>query len=123
MRKALILLNIFLTAASALASGPSFTPDVRFTGPQAKGWNKLGQANWSADAGTITGKPTDNGSGWLLLDHSYQDVSFYTEFRCEEGCETGVLLRAENAEGPPGHVAQLLRYAGSLTICDCSPYS
>ncbi|QEE29198.1 DUF1080 domain-containing protein [Terriglobus albidus] len=95
VRKGPVLLNVLLTAVSALASGPSFTPDVRFTGPTAKGWNKVGQASWSADTGTITGKPAGNGGGWLVLDNSYQDVSFYTEFRCEDSCETGVLLRAE----------------------------
>ena len=33
--------------------------------------------------------------GWLVLDKGYQDVKFYTEFRCAENCDAGVLLRAE----------------------------
>jgi len=95
MRKSLVPLILLLAAEIAFASGPSFTPDVRFTGSTTKGWHTFGNASWSADAGTITGKPADSGGGWLVLDDSYQDISLYTEFRCEEGCETGVLLRAE----------------------------
>ena len=30
-----------------------------------------------------------------MLDHSYQDIGVYTQFRCTGACETGVLLRAE----------------------------
>ena len=82
---------MMIAAAAAFASGPSFKPDVQFTGSTIKGWHPLGSAHWSADTGTITGTP----GGWLVLDDSYQDISFYTEFRCEEGCETGVLFRAE----------------------------
>ncbi|MBS1801505.1 MAG: VCBS repeat-containing protein [Acidobacteria bacterium] len=95
MRKSLVLLIVALAAGMAFASGPSFAPDVRFTGSTTKGWHTFGNAGWSADAGTITGKPGDSGGGWLVLDDSYQDLSFYTEFSCDDGCETGVLLRAE----------------------------
>jgi len=58
-------------------------------------WHPLGQAKWTANAGTIKGTPDSTGGGWLVLDKSYQDISVYTEFRCDEGCETGILLRAE----------------------------
>ena len=30
-----------------------------------------------------------------MLDKGYQDVKLYTEFRCAENCDAGVLLRAE----------------------------
>ena len=45
------------------------------------------QAN---DRAPITGL-----GGWLMLDKGYQDVKFYTEFRCADKCDAGVLLRAE----------------------------
>ena len=32
---------------------------------------------------------------YLALDKGYQDIEFYTEFRCAEKCDAGVLLRAE----------------------------
>ncbi|QNI36461.1 FG-GAP-like repeat-containing protein [Edaphobacter albus] len=95
MRQNLLLLIVLFIAEISFASGPSFNPDVRFTGSSIKGWHTLGESKWSADTGTITGRPVDDMGGWLVLGNSYQDISFYTEFRCEEGCETGVLLRAE----------------------------
>lgn len=84
-----------LTTTAALATEPSFKPDERFTGSTTQGWHSLGNAKWTAHSGTITGTPQGAGGGWLVLDKSYQDVSFYTEFRCDDGCETGVLFRAE----------------------------
>src|SRR5882724_5841817 len=93
--KSLVLLITVLAAEMAFASGPSFKPDVRFTGSTTRGWHTFGNAKWNANAGTITGMPIGNSGGWLVLDDSYQDISFYTEFRCEEGYDTGVLLRAE----------------------------
>jgi len=41
--------------------------------------------------------------GWLALDRSYQDAALYANFRCNSGCQTGILLRAEKtAEGMKG---------------------
>ena len=34
------------------------------------------------------------GSGWLVLDHSYQDTGFYAAFRCTGPCDTGVSCSA-----------------------------
>ena len=43
------------------------------------------------------------GSGWLVLDHSYQDAGFYAAFRCKGACDTGVLLRmTKTADGMSG---------------------
>lgn len=85
---------ILIGASAAFASGPSFHPDVVLTGASLKGWNTFGSATWTPGNGEVSGTPR-NGGGWLMLDHSLQDVNFYTEFRCTGGCETGVLLRAE----------------------------
>jgi hypothetical protein len=88
---ALTLINI----APVFASGPSFRPDITMSGMNLNGWHSFGQADWHAEKGEIVGKPNSAGGGWLVLDHSYQDLNFYTEYRCTEGCVTGVLLRAE----------------------------
>jgi hypothetical protein len=53
----------------------------------------LGHASWRADNGEITGKAEMQDGGWLVLDKSYQDIKFYTEFRCAGNCDAGVLLR------------------------------
>jgi hypothetical protein len=71
-------------------SGPSFLPDGG--GSTLTGWHTLGQATWHADKGEIVGKGTA-GSGWLVLDRSFQDTGVYASFQCADACDTGVLLR------------------------------
>jgi Domain of Unknown Function (DUF1080)/FG-GAP-like repeat len=98
-----LLLGILAQAQPATdLRGPSFVPDAKFAGSQLTGWHKLGQAEWSAENGEIIGKGTA-GSGWLVLDHFYQDTGFYAVFRCTGSCDTGVLLRmAKTANGTTG---------------------
>ena len=87
---------IALAAFTVLPSAASknFVPDVVFKGSSLTAWRTIGQAEWRAQNGEIIGTPKGAG-GWLIADHSYQDVGFYASFRCAEGCKTGVLLRAE----------------------------
>ena len=89
-----------LAAAPALltvlfAATHDFAPDVVFKGSSVTGLRTLGSAGWSAQNGEITGAPQNPDGGWLVLDKSYQDIQFYTEFRCSGTCNAGVLLRAE----------------------------
>ena len=95
MRIPRALFAVWALSVVASASGPTFVPDFKFTGSSTNGWHPLGKAHWSADQGTITGTPAANGGGWLVLDDSFQDISVYTNFRCEDDCEAGILLRAE----------------------------
>jgi hypothetical protein len=76
------------------ATGPDFHPDTTVSGKNLDGWHTLGQANWHAEDGEIVGTP-GSGGGWLVFNHSYQDINFYTQFRCTAGCVTGLLMRAE----------------------------
>jgi hypothetical protein len=98
-----------VTVAPLFADGPSFHPDVTFQGSSLDGWHTLGQANWHAENGELIGAPQQAGSGgWLMLDRSYQDIGFYTEFRCTGGCDAGVLFRAEKTpDGIKGIYASL----------------
>ena len=81
---------------AGLAESPNFIPDSTFKGSSLAGWHPLGQADWSARNGEVTGKAKPGGNGgWLVLDKSYQDVGFFASFHCMGGCKTGVLLRAE----------------------------
>ncbi len=74
--------------------GPSFLPDGSFHGSTLAGWHTLGQASWRADKDEIIGKGTGaGGSGWLILDRSFQDTGLYASFQCVGPCDTGVLLR------------------------------
>src|SRR5262245_59314231 len=80
---------------------PEFIPDYTFQGSQLTGWRSLGDADWRAENGTLIGtaRPGTSG-GWLIFDKSYQDVAFYSKFRCAAPCKTGLLVRAE--ETPDG---------------------
>ena len=94
---------VLLVTVSMFAAGPSFHPDVTFHGSSLAGWHTLGQASWHAENGELTGTPQSGSGGWLMLDHSYQDVGLYAEFRCTGGCETGALFRVEKtADGWKG---------------------
>src|SRR4051812_20869018 len=67
--------------------GPSFIPDATFKAANLNGWRTLGQANWKMENGELVGKAAEGSSGWLMLDHSYQDVAFYGLFRCADACD------------------------------------
>ncbi len=93
-----------LLLAPVFGAGPTFLPDKTFKGSSLAGWHTLGQADWHAQNGAITGTVKAGGQGgWLVLDKSMQDVGFYASFHCAAGCRTGVLLRAEKtADGMKG---------------------
>lgn len=82
----------------AFAATRDFVPDYTFRGSSLTGWRTLGRAAWSAENGEIVGKPEAPEGGWLLFDKSYQDLKFYTEFRCAQECDAGVLFRAEKTK-------------------------
>src|ERR1700749_5132260 len=90
----LVVLSATLGCVPLWATGPSFHPDATLAGSNLTGWHTFGQAEWRADKGEIVANPKGDG-GWLMLDHSYQNVAVYTQFRCAGTCETGVLLRTE----------------------------
>lgn len=104
--------NLFFTAAlaaaGALAAGPPFTPDATFHGSSLTGWHTLGQAQWTASNGEITGTPKSPDGGWLLMDRSIQDVGIYASFQCPAGCKTGIIMRAQKtADGMKGLLVSL----------------
>src|SRR6267154_5890617 len=86
------------------AQGPAndFRPDSTFSASTLAGWHTLGAARWKAQNGELIGTASGSG-GWLVLDASYQDLNFFTRFRCVGECRTGVLFRAEKiAQGMSG---------------------
>src|SRR3954454_19430131 len=86
---------VLIGATLMFAAGPSFQPDVTFSGSSLSGWRTLGSASWHAESGEITGKPEWPSGGGLVLGHSYQDVGVFANFKCSGGCEAGALFRAE----------------------------
>jgi hypothetical protein len=85
---------LFLTPV--FGSDPSFIPEGTVKGNSLAGWHTLGQADWKVQDGEIVGTPRPGGSGgWLVLDKSYQDLLFFTSYKCTGACKAGFLLRAE----------------------------
>jgi hypothetical protein len=97
-----------VVASAIWAANRNFVPDVTFQGSSLTGWHKLGEADWTAQNGEITGTPRQESGGWLVLDKGYQDIVMATSFRCASGCRAGVLLRAEKtADGWKGTYVSL----------------
>lgn len=88
-------LSLSVVAFSIHAAGPTFRPDVVFSGSALTGWTPLGAADWKAQNGEIVGTPKSPDGGWLVLNKAYQDVAFFSNVTCTAGCKAGVLLRAE----------------------------
>ena len=89
------VLSAVLLMEPLFSAGPSFHPDVTVKGSGLKGWHTLGRAGWTIQNGEIAGKAGPAGGGWLVLDHSYQDVALNAMVHCAVGCRSGVLMRAE----------------------------
>ena len=96
-RKTLIptLAAVPVLLSAIFAATRDFIPDFAFRGSSLTGWHALGHANWHAENGEITATPQTPDGGWLMLDKSYQDVELYTEFRCSQKCDAGILMRTE----------------------------
>ena len=94
-KRAVVIATGMLAWTWALfASGPgNFKPSTTFPGNSLTGWHPLGSATWRAELGEYVGSGVA-GSGWLVLDKSYQEVQFYANFKCTDPCSAGVLIRA-----------------------------
>jgi hypothetical protein len=74
---------------------PDFIPDYTFDRSQLDRWEAVGEAEWEAEDGVITATAGTSEGGLLVFDDSYQNVAFFSRFRCEQACDAGVLLRLE----------------------------
>src|SRR5436309_3252362 len=98
-----ILLTVFLVVVAAFANGPTFRADSRFKASNLSGWNTVGQADWKAQNGEISGTPKQELGAWLMTGQSYQDAAFYFQVKGGATSKTGVLLRVEKtANGMKG---------------------
>jgi hypothetical protein len=99
VKQFLLLVTLALPGAlPVLGDGPSFHPDATFNGSSLTGWHTLGEADWRADNGELTGTPKSAGGGWLILDHPYQDIGLSLDFLCTGACESGILFRMQKTE-------------------------
>ncbi|HCN82850.1 MAG TPA: hypothetical protein DIT07_04415, partial [Sphingobacteriaceae bacterium] len=102
--QAVFLFGQNLLVEAKPGAGLSFIPDFTFKGSSLAAWNSIGDASWLAENDEITGSATSNSAtGWLILNRSFQDVIFNTQFKITGNSEAGVLLRAQkNSEGIKG---------------------
>ncbi len=91
-----ILFFATTTANAQLSPAPDFVPDDRFQASQLDQWTSIGSATWTADGARLLG---NDGQGALLFDQSYQDLAFFTRFRCDTPCDAGILIRIEESMG------------------------
>ena len=58
-------------------------------------WNRIGDANWRAEGGSIV---ADQGKGGFLVSkNSYKDFVIYAEFWAETDTNSGIFIRASDA--------------------------
>ena len=104
-RRPLSLVSLF--AAVALVSGlveaqgpaSDFVPDTTFRGSGLAGFRVLGPGTWTATNGEVVGTASTGGGGWLVLGQPYQDLSFFSRFRCTAPCSAGLLFRLQETAG------------------------
>ncbi len=114
---ALLMLGTAGLACAQQSPAADFIPDNIFQGSSLAAWHVVGQADWKAQNGEITGTGRPGGKGgWLMLDKSYQDLQFFAQFRCTGECKTGVLVRAQKT--PTGYKGQFV----SLSPDDLNSY-
>lgn len=89
----------FATLVSMSAQSPSFIPDGVLHADSLSDWTRVGEAEWKASNGEIVG----SGKGLLIFNKPTQDTGLYLQFRCEQECNAGIILRLEKtADGMHG---------------------
>ena len=98
--RTLALLGALLLTTVTTAQGPAndFKPDTVFSGSGLAGFTVVGDGAWTVEKGEVTGKAGAGGS-WLVLDRPYQDLNFFSRFRCSSPCDAGVLFRVQATPG------------------------
>jgi hypothetical protein len=92
---ALVIAVLSTITAFAQAAPPHFQADGGISASDMPGWTTFGHADWTAQAGIVTGHPQKPDGGWLVFDQSMANVGFYTQILCSQDCEAGILLRAQ----------------------------
>ncbi|MEZ4699403.1 MAG: family 16 glycoside hydrolase [Rhodothermales bacterium] len=107
-------LFVFAVHGAAAQTAPNFAPDWTFKGNDLSALHRIGQTEWKASSGVITGAPKGQG-GWLLFEPAYQDMQFALRFRCASACDAGVMLRAEKTAGG-GYEGLFVAFSDSMDI-------
>lgn len=97
-RTAVFTLALLLTGFAgfdmpAVVAGQSGGWTTLFDGTSLKGWNVIGDANWSVADGAIQ---ATQGSGMLVTPASYGDFQITLEFWVSDDANSGVFIRCSD---------------------------
>jgi hypothetical protein len=91
---ALLLVGFATLSYSPQASSESGWVTL-FDGKSLDNFNKVGDANWRVEDGTIV---ADKGNGFLVTKNSYGDYQIRAEFWVEPDSNSGIFIRCTDAE-------------------------
>src|SRR5690606_39427862 len=85
----LLVLALCATVGTvSTAAQRNFVADATFTGSALDGWKTIGDAEWRAANGVITGRPGRPG-GWLIHRQAWPGAQTAGADRCARPCEAG----------------------------------
>jgi hypothetical protein len=84
-------LSIQSSSTAAGQAGGAWT--VLLDGKSLKGWNVVGDANWTVADGAVQ---ANKGSGFLVTPASYRDFQITLEFWVSDDANSGVFLRCSD---------------------------
>ena len=88
------LLACGLTGCSSMHGGGAEPGWVTlFDGRSLDGWERVGDANWRLDDGTVV---ANKGSGFLVSKNSYADFELRAEFWADADANSGIFIRCED---------------------------
>jgi hypothetical protein len=90
---ALLLAAALAWPAAQQASGQSWT--VLFDGKSLDGFNKIGDANWRIEDGSVV---ADKGNGFLVSKNSYGNFELRAEFWVGPDANSGVFIRCTDPD-------------------------
>ena len=85
------ILGFQLSSTAAGQAGGAWT--VLLDGKSLKGWNVVGDANWTVVDGAVQ---ADKGSGFLVTPASYRDFQITLEFWVSDDANSGVFIRCSD---------------------------
>jgi len=93
--KRFVVLTLVLAASLTLSAqrGGGFT--TLFDGKNLDNFNKVGDANWRIEDGSVV---ADRGNGFLVTKDAYGDVQIRAEFWVGPDANSGIFIRATDAE-------------------------
>lgn len=88
---ALLLIGFAAFSYSHQASGQAGAGWVMlFDGKNLDNWNKIGDANWRLEDGTVV---ADKGNGFLVSKNTYTDFQIRAEFWVDNDANSGIFIR------------------------------